>query len=239
VATKRIIVRFLRLVGRGFHDTFDQFLPLVLFSLAWWAALALIITAPPATATLFAMADPRRQTTVPDFADALKTFRQVFLRAWGVAMLAIPLMAILIWNLLYFGGTDQRLAVLAPLWTLMILVLVILAGYAQAVTGALLVGVRDAFRAAIFLIVSRPLMSLCLLLFLLVLTAVMIVLVVPFILIWPGLVASIVNRFVLSGLEIEVIDPNQPTPERAVEQRGNESTRDAIFQRARRAGRHR
>ncbi len=232
-------MRFLRLVGRGFRDTFDQFLPLVLFSLAWWVAVALVITGPPATATLFSMADPRRQSSVPDFADAARTFRQVFVRSWAVALWTIPLAGILIWNLLFFGGTEQRLALLAPLWTLMILVLVILTVYAQAVTGTLAVGVRDAFRAAAFLTVSRPLTSLGLFLFLVLLSGVMLVLVVPFILIGPGLIASIINRFVLSGLDIEVIDPNQPTPERAIEQSGSGRTRDPLFQRARRAGHRR
>jgi uncharacterized membrane protein YesL len=229
-------VRFLRLVGRGARDTFDQFLPLILFSLAWWVAQPLVLTGPPATATLFAMADPRRQSSVPDWSDAIATFRLVFLRSWGVALWTVPLIAILLWNLLFFGGTEQTLAVLAPLWTLMILLLLILAGYAQAVIGILAAGVRDAFRAATFLLVSRPLTSLALLLFLIVLFGVMLVLVVPLILIGPGLVASIVNRFVLAGLDIEVIDPNQPTPERSVEQRQTGNVRDPLFHRARRGG---
>ena len=229
-------MRFLRLVGRGARDTFDQFLPLILFSLAWWATAALVITAPPATATLFAMADPRRQSSVPDWSDAIATFRAVFVRSWGVALWTIPLAAILLWNLLFFGGTDQTLALLAPLWTLMIVLVLILAGYAQAVTGLLAVGVRDAFRAATYLLVSRPLTSLALLLFLFVLFGVMTILVVPLILIGPGLIASIVNRFVLAGLDIEVIDPNSPTPERSVEQRQPGTVREGLFQRARRGG---
>jgi uncharacterized membrane protein YesL len=229
-------VRFLRLAGRGARDTFDQFLPLILFSLTWWVAVALVVTGPPATATLFAMADPRRQSSVPEWSDAVTTFRQVFLRSWGVALWTIPLTAILLWNLLFFGGTDRTLAVLAPLWTLMILLLLILAGYAQAATGTLDVGVRDAFRAATFLLVSRPLTSLALFFFLVVLLGVMTILVVPLILIGPGLIASIVNRFVLAGLDIEVIDPNRPTPELSFERQQSENVRDALFQRARRGG---
>ena len=229
-------MRFLRLVGRGARDTFDQFLPLILFSLAWWVTVALVVTAPPATATLFAMADPRRQSSVPDWSDAVTTFRLVFLRSWAVALWTIPLTAILLWNLLFFGGTEQTLALLAPLWTLMILLLLILAGYAQSVIGTQAVGVRDAFRAATFLLVSRPLTSLALLIFLLVLLGVMTILVVPLILIGPGLIASIINRFVLAGLDIEVIDPNRPTPERTVEQGQSENVRDALFHRARRGG---
>jgi hypothetical protein len=64
----------------------------------------------------------------------------------------------------------------------------------------------------------------------------MTILVVPLILIGPGLIASIVNRFVLAGLDIEVIDPNRPTPELSVERRQSENVRDALFQRARRGG---
>ncbi len=229
-------MRFLRLVGRGARDTFDQFLPLVLFSLAWWCANVLVVTGPPATATLFAMADPRRQAAVPDWGDAIATFRAVFWRAWGITLWTIPLIAVLFWNLLFFGGTDQTLAVLAPLWTLMIALLLVLTAYALAVTGLLSTGVRDTFRAATFLLVSRPLTSLGLFLFLVVLFGVMVVLVVPLIMIGPGLIASIVNRFALAGLDIEVIDPNRPTPERAIEQRQSGTTRDALFERARRGG---
>ena len=226
-------VRFLRLVGSGARDTYDQFLPLILFSLAWWVSILLVVPGPPATATLFAMADPRRHSFVPDWSDAVRTFRGVFVRSWGIALWVIPLVAILLWNLLFFGGTDRRLALFAPLWSLMILLLLILGGYAIAAAGLLEVDVSSAFRAATYLLVSRPLTSLSLALFLFVLLLILIVLVVPFILIGPGFIASIVNRFVLAGLDIEVIDPNAPTPERATERRVRPGARHSVLGRAR------
>jgi len=207
-----------------------------LFSLAWWVCIALVVPGPPATATLFAMADPRRHSSVPEWGDAVATFRGAFLRSWAVVLWTIPLVLILLWNLFFFGGTDQRLAFLAPLWALMILFLLVLTTYAMAVLGALDTGVKDTFRAAGFLLIGRPLTSLALLLFFVALLLVLTLLVVPLILLGPGLSASIINRFVLAGLDIEVLDPNAPTPERSMERREGRDVRGGLFERARRGG---
>ncbi len=229
-------MRFIRLVGCGARDTFDQFLPLILFSLTWWLSIILVLPGPPATATLFAMADPRRHSSVPDWGDAARTFRYALVRSWGIALWTVPLVLILLWNFLFFGGTDRLLALLTPLWALMILLLLILGGYAMAVAGMLELGVRDSFRNAAYLLVSRPLSSVLLILLLVVLLVVLAILVVPFILIGPGLIVSIVNRFVLAGLDIDVLDPNAPTPERASERRDRPGDRDTMLRRARRGG---
>jgi hypothetical protein len=43
--------------------------------------------------------------------------------------------------------------------------------------------------------------------------------VLPLILFGPGVAAAVINRFVLAGYDVEVIDPSAPTQERAYEVR--------------------
>lgn len=209
-------MRFLRLVGSGFKDTYSQFLPLVLYSIVWWISLLLIIPGPPATVTLFSLADPRRAAQVPDWEEARGIFFSSFKRSWIVALLFVPVELILIVDLAFFGG-NQGLGVLTPLWALMTILVAIIGMYAFSVAGTMESGWRNAYRGAFYLMVTRPFRSFFLFLLLFALEFVMLFMVVPFILLGPGLVASIINRFTLAGLNVEVPDPNAPTTERTME----------------------
>lgn len=208
---------FLRLMGRGVRDLFEQLLSLCLYSLLWWLAAATIVLGPAATVTLFSMADPRRQVASPEFGDAIAVFKTSFKRGWGIFLWTVPLVVILIWNTSFFSATEETLGVLVPLWLLMTVILIVLSLYAFSVAGTMESGVRNAFRGAIYVLVSRPIRGLLLGLILILLTLVMTVTVVPMILFGPSLIAAIVNRFVLDGLQVPVIDPNSPTDERAYE----------------------
>lgn len=209
-------MRFLRLVGSGFKDTYNQFLALVLYSVLWWISIVLIIPGPPATVALFAMADPRRSTQVPDWEEARSVFVGSFKRSWIIALLFVPIELILIIDLAFFGG-NQGLGVLTPLWTLMIILVAIVGIYAFSVAGTMESGWKNAYRGAFYLLITRPFRSFFLFLFVFALEFVMLFMVVPFILLGPGLVASIINRFTLAGLHVDIPDPNAPTTERAME----------------------
>lgn len=209
-------MRFLRLVGSGFKDTYNQFLALVLYSVVWWISIVLIIPGPPATVALFAMADPRRSTQVPDWEEVRSIFFTSFKRAWFIALLFVPIELILIIDLAFFGG-NQGLGVLTPLWTLMIILVAIVGMFAFSVAGTMESGWKNAYRGAFYLLVTRPFRSFFLILFVFALEFVMLFMVVPFILLGPGLVASIINRFTLAGLKVDVPDPNAPTSEREME----------------------
>jgi uncharacterized membrane protein YesL len=189
-----------------------------MYSLLWWLAMVTVVFGPPATITLFSMADPRRQVTSPDFSDAVAVFRGAFRRGWGIFLWTVPLIVVLIWNTYYFGGTNETLSILVPLWLLMSIALLMLGLYAFSVAGTMESGVRNAFRGAAYLLVARPFVSLFLVVTLIVLALLMTVTVVPMILFGPALIATIVNRFTLHGLQVPVIDPNSPTDERAYEQ---------------------
>lgn len=208
---------FFKLVWRGIRDLFEQFLSLTWFSLLWWLCVILIVPGPPATVALYAMADPRRQVSTPEFRDAVEVFRSSFRRSWGIFLFTVPLMVILIWNLYFFGGTNQILAAMSPLWLIMLVLIWVLMLYTYGVAGTMESGTRNAFRGAMFVLVSRPFVSITLSLFSIALIVVMTITVVPMLLFGPALIASIVNRVVLFVLGVEVIDPSAPTTERAHE----------------------
>lgn len=208
---------FLKLVWRGIRDLFEQFILFSLFSLLWWLCAVLIVPAPPATVALAAMADPRRLGAAPELADAIDVFKSSWKRSWGIAIFTIPFLAMLLWNLTFFAGTDHPLAPMIPLWIIMLILLFIVTLYAFSIAGTMESGVRNAFRGSMFVLVSRPFMAIFLSLFLALLILLMAVTVLPMLLLGPALVFSIVNRFTLTILGEEIIDPSAPTNERADE----------------------
>lgn len=210
-------VVFLKLVWRGTRDLFEQFLNLTWFSLLWWLCVLLVVPGPPATVALYAMADPRRQVSTPEFRDAMDVFRTAIRRSWGIFLFTVPLMAILVWNLYFFGGTTQLLAAMTPLWLIMLMLIWVVMLYAYSVAATMESGTRNAFRGAMFVLVSRPFVSIALSIFSVFLIVVMTITVLPMVLFGPALIASIVNRVVLYVLGVEVIDPSAPTTERAYE----------------------
>lgn len=208
---------FLRLLGKSLRDVFEQLMTLCLYSLLWWVCIVTVVFGPVATVTLFAMADPRRQTMSTEFSDSIEVMKTSYRRSWGIFLWTVPLIAVLVWNTYYFAGTEAGLRILIPLWTLMSVVLIILTLFAFSVAGTMESGVRNAFRGAIYVLVDRPIRGLILSLFLILLSLVMAVTVVPMVFFGPAIIATIVNRFVFDGLKVEVIDPNAPTNERADE----------------------
>jgi uncharacterized membrane protein YesL len=210
-------VLFFKLFWLGIKDLFEQFLTLSMFSIAWWLSIILVIPGPPATVALFSMADPRRQTSTPDMSDAIAVFKGSFTRAWGFALCTVPLIIVLLWNLTSYAGTSQVLAAIVPLWAIMLILILIVTVVGFAVAGTMESGVKNAFRGAMYVLVSRPFMSISLSIVLLVLSFFMTITVLPMLLVGPALIACIVNRFVLTILGVEIIDPLAPTDERAFE----------------------
>ncbi|MEJ7838607.1 MAG: hypothetical protein WKF81_07310 [Thermomicrobiales bacterium] len=208
---------FLRLVGRSLRDVFEQLTSLFLYSVLWWVSVVTVIYAPVATVTLFAMADPRRQIMSTEFSDSIDVMKTSFRRSWAIFLCTVPLIVVLIWNTYYFGGTNEALRILIPLWILMSGVLIVLTLFAFSIAGTMESGVRNAFRGAIYVLISRPYRGFLLGIFLLILTVLLSVAVLPMLFIGPALIAAIVNRFVFDGLNVEVMDPNAPTNERADE----------------------
>lgn len=211
-------MRTIRLVGRGFSDTLEHLLPFAVLSLAWWVGLALVVPAPAATIALAAMTDPRRSIDRPEWRDVLQTLRNNIRRGWGVAILTLPVVAVLIANLASYGGGASRWALLVPLWTILLIVAIAVALGAFAVAGLLGGTAPNAAKIAVLVALRRPFRTLAIVVILGGVIALGAGLVVPLVMIVPALVAAIVNRFVLDALDVPIPDPLAPTAERQAEE---------------------
>lgn len=250
----------LKILGRGARDLYDQFAYFMMLSFAWVVAavplfvgytlLAMspmllpvaIFTAflvPPATVTLFALTDPRRIVDRPDMREIGRIFADSVKRSWAIAATTVPLLAILLWNASYFGGTESFMAAMVPLWLVMFVFLFILMLYMFSLAGLMESGLRNAFRGGMFVLVSRPFVSLGIGLFVLIIGFLFTVTVLPMVTVGPPLFAAIVNRMVLTELRVPVIDPNQPTSERQWERERGMNVETTIWDRLKRGGRAR
>ena len=208
----------LRLIGQGLTDTLESLLPFVLLTLAWWVCLCLVIPAPAATVTLAAMVDPRRAVDRPDWREVLGAVRRNLWRGWRVALPPLPFVAVLLTNLSFYGERTDRWDVLVPLWTVLLVFALAVALYAVAVAGLTDVTAWSATKRAGLLVVRRPGQALVVAVVVLVVIAAGALLVVPLVMFVPALTAAVVNRVVLDGLGLPVLDPLAPTAERLVEE---------------------
>lgn len=210
-------MRFLSLFLRGMKDVYDQFVLLMMVSVLWWLSVVLIVPGPPATVALFRMADPRNQIEQPELREFFQIIRDSFRTAWGVAAFTVPVILVLIWNSLFFRGTNSTFSIMVPLWVVMAFIAYMLMLYAFSTVAIMDSKVRNAFRGATYLLVMRPFASALLVLLLFMVMLIFAVLVLPLIMFGPAVTASVVNRFALAGYGVEVLDPNKPTTERADE----------------------
>ena len=211
-------MRTLRLIGWGLTDTLESLLPFTLLTLAWWVCLFLVIPAPAATLALVAFADPRRAVDRPDWREALGVARRNLWRGWGVVLPSLPFVAVLLANLSFYGGGTDRWGGLVPLWTLLLLFALAGVLYAFAVAGLTDATAWSATKRASLLVVRRPGQALVVAVGVLFVIAIGAVLVVPLVMFVPALTVAVINRVVLDGLELPVLDPLAPTNERLVEE---------------------
>lgn len=253
-------MHFLRIVGRGARDLYDQFAYFMMLSFGWvlaavplyvgYTLLAInpyliplaIFTAflvPPATLTLFALTDPRRVVDRPDMRQIGQIFADGIRRSWTIALATVVPLIVLVWNSVYFSGTESVMAAFIPLWLIMFVFLFILTLYMFSLGGLMESGLRNAFRGGMYVLISRPFVSMFLSLFVLVVGTLFTVTVLPMLTIGPPLFAAIVNRMVLTELKVPVIDPNQPTNERQWEKERGLNAETTIWDRLKRGGRAR
>lgn len=199
----------------------------MLASLLWWLGVLLIVTAPPATTALFAVTDPRRAIDRPEPRDVLVQLRRQAWSSWKLFLIAGPIIGVLVWDLGFYGGGAGGLAVLAPLWLVLLIVacaITIASISALALTES---PVSTALRRGTYVVLSAPFRSVLLLLVSAVYTLIGTVLVVPLVLIVPPLIAATFNRLVLTQLQMPVIDPLAPTEERLREEQIKRSKKKA------------
>ena len=211
-------VRTARLTGRGLADTLEHLLPYTLLTLGWWLAVVVIVPAPAALVTLAALTDPRRGPNRPSWREALLSLRQNLWRGWGVAVLTVPLVAVLLANLAFYGDGGSGWGVLVPLWTLLLVMSMALTGYAFVIAGLIDQPVGSTVKLAAFLVGRRPLRAIALVIFTAAAVVIGTALVVPLVMFLPALLAAVFNRLVLDGLGLPVVDPTAPTEERRQEE---------------------
>jgi uncharacterized membrane protein YesL len=202
---------------RGLKDAYDQFVLVMVVSVLWWVCALLVVPGPPATVALFRMMDPRNHVALPELRDFFRVMREYFATAWAVAGFTVPVVLVLVWNSVFFQGSNSLFAMMVPLWFVMGVIVLMLMLYAFATVAAMESRTRNAFRGATYLMVMRPFTAGALIVGLVLISSVLAVLVLPIFLFGPGVAAAIVNRFVLAGYNVEVFDPNRPTQERSHE----------------------
>jgi uncharacterized membrane protein YesL len=209
-----------RLAIRGIGDTYDNLVYFTLASLMWWTCMILIVPGPAGTIALFAHADPRigSLTDRPSWSETLRLIVGNLWRGWRVAILTLPALVLLTYNIVFYGSRSSAIGILAPLWLLLLLI-----GFLITLSAFSIAALLDeqsaivSIKLAVILVgahLPRALVMLILLSILLLLSG---VLVVPFVMFAPAATAAVINRFVLTGLRVSVPDPLAPTPERAAE----------------------
>jgi uncharacterized membrane protein YesL len=213
-------MRGFRIVLKGMHDTFEHLLTYTLASMAWWLGVLPIVTAPAATLALFTQTDPRIGTEKdrPTWRETLSYARAHFFQAWGLALMTVPLIAVLIVNIVTIRPGENDFGVLAPIWLFLLLIaaLITTGGFA----GVALLGQRpvEALKRSALLTAAHLPRALIVAVLLWLVIVISSVLIVPLFTFLPALVAATVNRFVLDVHGVDVVDPLTPTEERRREE---------------------
>jgi hypothetical protein len=223
----------LRIVGRGLRDTYDNLFGFTLASLGWWmaslpvlvlwpfiswlAVLGFLPFGPAATLTLMTVVDPRRVINRPDPREAFDLFLAKIVFGWKLAAATMIVPVVLLNNILVFGGSDTWLAGLSPLWTVLFVIAVVYCVVAYSVAAMADGSLSETLRRTAFVLVAAPFRSLFVVAMLVLLVVVGTLLVVPLILFVPAIVATTLDRHVSRAFDLEIVDPNTPTPERLQE----------------------
>lgn len=205
---------------KGLSDTLEHLLPYSLASLAWWLAVFTVVFAPGATLALFRVADPRATSDLdrPSLRESAAVAKQSQGRGWPLALVCLPVVAVLFWNLRFYGLDRSRIAILTPFWIVLLLVAIFLTATAFSTAALLDESWRTALHQAVVQTAGRLPTAIVISVMLWPLLLLGALLVVPIFMFLPATVAAVINRFVLTGRGIPIADPLIPTDERAVEE---------------------
>jgi hypothetical protein len=193
---------------------------MLLATAAWWCLLFTVLFAPSATLLLFHVADPRKGPW-----DDRITLRESLTylwsevgRAWKLAGVTLPAVALIAFNLRYYGSSDGVFTLLAPIWLLLLIVGVAFTFTVFAVGGVTDLDAGSTLRTGLRIVAVRLPAALLVILItfvipLTILTSVLYFL-LPIVLALPGLIAIAMSRFALSAMGEAIPEPNKPTEER-------------------------
>jgi hypothetical protein len=217
----------LRLAIRSYRDFYDIIWWMLLATAIWWLMLISVVFAPAATLLLFRQADPRLGIWEdrPGLGEMGRYLIAQVGRGWLLALATVPLVALMAFNLNYYGGSDNAISLIAPFWLVLLIIgvtatLIIFA--LAALTGA---DAKSCLRDGLRLAGLRFPAALVVLLITLVIPGLILLTALeflfPLVLALPGLVATAFSRFVIRAARIPHPNPNEPTEERLHEKRSD------------------
>ncbi len=214
------MTRGVRIFLRGLSDTLENLLHFVLSSLIWWLCVISIVLGPGAVLALFKTTDPRIGSSFDrlgprDF--VAESTRQIG-RGWKLALVTLPIVALLAYNLWFYGASASSLSLLVPAWVLLLTIAVLITLSAFSIAALLDEPPLSALRIAAILTGAKIWHALVVAFLLYGLTVVSALLIVPVFMFLPATIAATINRLVLRGLGISVADPLAPTEERRLEE---------------------
>jgi hypothetical protein len=226
-ADQALTVWALKLSFRAYRDFYDQIWTMLLYTAMWWLALVTVVLAPPATLLLFHVADPRKGPWEEriTFREAIAYFWQNILRGWKLfAATGLPL-ALIAFNLQFYGGSDGIVALIAPIWLFLLI-----GGFAAFCVVFAVGGTTDdpagtVLKRGLRVTGLRLPAILLVLMITFVLPSILITSVIyfltPLVLALPGLLAVAMTRLVLPSIGEAIPEPNKPTEERLHEKRAD------------------
>ena len=215
----------LKLAFRAYRDFYDHIWLMLLMTAIWWCLIVTVAFAPSATLLLFKVADPRTGAWEDrvGFREASSYLWTELLRGWKITIATIPLVALLAFNLQFYGGSDGTLALLSPVWLLLLiiaitstLVIFALGGMTDLPAGAV---IRKGWRVTALRLPGALLVILITFIVPATIIGSVLYFVLPIILVLPGILATGLSRYVLKSLGEAYPEPNKPTEERLHEKR--------------------
>jgi hypothetical protein len=211
-------VRGFWVAWKGLRSVFDHLFQFLVASCTWYVAVLLIVGGPAATLALFRITDPRWGfgEDPPTWRESAEYVWRNLWRGWTLALLTAPVLLLCLFNIGFYAEESGSFGILVPLW-----VFLLVAGSAITLIAFSIAALEGkptsaALRLAAKLTFAR-LPRVLLTLVLVVLLGLFSVVLTPFLLLYPAVVASIVNRLILDALRIPIPDPSAPTPERELE----------------------
>jgi uncharacterized membrane protein YesL len=195
-------------------------------SLSWWLAVFLVLPGPGATIALFQLVDPRLTSELerPGLRQSAQVTLASLKRGWILALCTLPVLILLLYNLAYYNSLESRLAILAPLWVVLLLLGLISTLSAFAMAALFDQPATVALRHGILLSAARLPRALVTVVLIWLLLFVGTLLVVPLVMFLPATIAAISSRFVFDSLGLSVHDPLAPTDERVQEEQTGKTT---------------
>ena len=218
-------VRALKLGLRAWKDLYDQVWWMLLYLALWWFLTITVVFGPPALLLLFRVADPRQGVWGDrmNFGEVNRYLLDNLVRGWKIWLATVPLVALCIFNLNFYGGSDQTLAVLTPLWLVLLIMSTVGAIAIFAYAAIMETAAMESIKAGVKIATANLPKLIVILLFTLFIPFIFVSTVVlfayPLTFVFPGVTALAMGRFILDAQDMDYPKPNEPTEELLREKR--------------------